>query len=364
MGGGATVSRYLAGVFARWIGGFFLLGSAIILLADYVELVRRSIDKEGFSAGTAFLTSLLKTPSLAEEFIPFAVLFGAIGAFLALNRHLELVVLRAAGVSVWQFILPPVAVAVAVGLVASMVYNPLSALARERSDQMAARVLGNEGMMTLMASRDIWFRQEGPEGSSIMNAASTASAGLRLFTVIAYRFDRDGHFAARIHAEKAVLEDGAWLMQNVSVFDETGRRTRRDEYVLPTYLSPIEVQESIAQPAAISFWQLPSVAALAARAGLPAHRFRMQFQGLLARPLLLAAMVVVAATVSLRLMRLGGVAWTLAAGVGAGFLLYIAQEVAGDLGRAGVVAPVIAAWTPGVAAALIGISRLLKTEDG
>ena len=361
---GHTLFRYLALVFVRWIAGFFLLGAAIILLADFVEFVRRAIDKDDFSALGAVVTSLLKTPSLAEDFIPFAVLFGAMGAFVALNRHMELVVMRASGMSAWQFIFPGVVVAVLAGLLASTVYNPLSAIARERSDRMAAEVLGQQESLMLLSSRDIWFRQEGPSGSSIMNAASAAAGGLRLFQVVAYRFGPDENFIERIHAERGDLSDGAWQLRNAVVFDASGRRSAADLVTLDTYLSPIEVQETIAQPAAISFWQLPGVAELAERAGLPSHRFEMQYQQLLARPLLLAAMVVVAATVSLRLMRLGGVARTIGAGVGAGFVLYLASEVAGDLGRAGVVAPMIAAWTPGIAAGLIGVSRLLRTEDG
>lgn len=359
-----TLSRYLALVFLRWILGFFFLGAAIIALADFVEFVRRAIDREAFSASGALVVSLLKTPSLAEDFIPFAVLFGAIGAFVALNRHMELVVLRASGMSAWQFLMPAVIVAVLFGILASTVYNPVSALARERSDALAAEILGQGESLALMASRDIWFRQEGPDGASIVNAASAASGGLRLFTVVVQRFGPDGRFRERVHAEAAVLEDGAWHLRNVAIFDETGRRSERERYEIATYLSPIEVQETIARPAAISFWQLPEVAALAAHAGLPSHRFEMQYQLLLARPLVLAAMVVVAATVSLKLMRLGGVAGTIALGVAAGFALYLAYEIAGDLGRAGVVAPVLAAWMPGIAAALIGVSRLLRTEDG
>ena len=131
LGCGFTLTRYLALTFLRWIGGFFLIGSAIIFLADTIELIRRSVDRITFSAGEAVMASLLKTPSLTEEFLPFAVLFGAIAAFLALNRRLELAVMRAAGVSAWQFVMPAIAVVAALGLFATLVYNPLSAAARE-----------------------------------------------------------------------------------------------------------------------------------------------------------------------------------------------------------------------------------------
>ena len=361
---GGTLSRYLARAFAQWIITFFLLGAAIILLADFLELVRRSADREAFSASAALLTSLLRTPSLAEEFLPFAVLFGAIGAFVALNRRLELVTLRAAGVSVWQFIAPPLAVAAVLGAVTTLVYNPISAYSRDKADELAVALLGNEQRLLTASTQNIWFRQESAAGNSIMHAASTSTDGRSLYQVTAYVFSADSRFAERVHAPTATLDDGRWIMSDATVFAADGARSQQDTYELPTLLSPIQVRDAVARPSAISFWELPDVVHLAERAGLPVHRYQLQFQVLLARPLLLAAMILLAATVSLRLARLGGTARAITGGVAAGFVLYVASEVAGDLGRAGVITPSVAAWSPGLAAALFGASSLLRSEDG
>jgi lipopolysaccharide export system permease protein len=363
-GAGRTLGGYLALTFARWIVGFFILGTAIIFLADTVELIRRSVDRETFDGGKAVLASLYKTPSLTEEFLPFAVLFGAIAAFLALNRRLELAVMRAAGVSVWQFVLPPLLVVLAIGVLATTLYNPLSAVARERSEMLSAEVLGKEARLLTGGARSIWFRQEGPSGGSIMHAAAASGDGLTLLNVEAHIFDEDGRFAGRLEAERAQLEPGAWRLSAVTRYDADGARETVPEATVETALTPVEVREAVTRPDAIPFWQLPDAVSLAERAGLPTHRFRLQFQELLARPLLLAAMVLIAASVSLRLVRLGGMTRAITGGVVAGFVLYLASAVSSDLGEAGVVPPVVAAWLPGLGAALFGVTALLYSEDG
>ena len=58
---------------------------------------------------------------------------------------------------------------------------------------------------------------------------------------------------------------------------------------------------------------------------------------LLALPLSLAAMTLVAACFSLRLFRMGGVQRMVLGGVTAGFVLYVATKIVGDLGSAGFV---------------------------
>ena len=363
VGTGRVLSVYIAVTFLRWIVGFFILGTAIIFLADAVELTRRTVDRETYDTGTVVLASFFKTPSLTEEFLPFAVLFGAIAAFLALNRRLELTVMRGAGVSAWQFIAPAVLVVVLLGILVTTLYNPISAAGRERSDELVAQVFGKEAM-TLTGGSSIWFRQDGADGPSIVHATAASSDGLTLFQVEIHQFDGNEQFAGRLEADRATLGDGVWRLLGVNRYDADGNRTGELIVDVPTALSPAEVRDAVARPDAISFWNLPAAARLAERAGLPAHRFALQYQVLMARPLLLAAMVLIAASVSLRMVRLGGMTRAVIGGVVAGFGLYIASAVASDLGESGAVQPVLAAWLPGVAATLFGATALLYSEDG
>ena len=51
-------------------------------------------------------------------------------------------------------------------------------------------------------------------------------------------------------------------------------------------------------------------------------------------------------------------------GLGAAFALYVATVLVRAFGSAGMVAPVVAAWMPVLAALLLGAAILLRTEDG
>ncbi|MDQ0315627.1 LPS export ABC transporter permease LptG [Amorphus orientalis] len=361
---GIVLPRYLAMRFVSSIGAVFLLGTAIILLADFLELLRRTSDSDSITVLRALLISALRTPSLTEEFLPFAVLFGSIAAFIGLSRRLELVVVRAAGVSVWQFAAPALVVAILIGMGATTIYNPLSATMKERANRLGTTLFEGEQNLLIQTSGDVWFRQDGLEGESIVHARQVVSGGEELFDVAVYQFDDENVFRQRINARKATLSDGEWLLEGVTLYSTDGESEELDTYSLSTFLTPAEVRETVAQPDAVPFWRLPGVIALTQRAGLPAYRYRLRYQTLLARPILLAAMVLIAATVSLRMARLGGVARAIAGGVAAGFVLYVTAEITSDLGGAGVISPSAAAWAPGLAAILLGVSILLHQEDG
>src|SRR6201993_3817291 len=99
---------------------------SISFLIDYIELLRRAATKSGVTLGVLLEMAALKLPHTAQEVMPFAVLFGTMLAFFRLTRNNELVVARAAGVSVWQFLTPAVVVAILVGITAVTVFNPIA----------------------------------------------------------------------------------------------------------------------------------------------------------------------------------------------------------------------------------------------
>src|SRR3970282_1026763 len=86
--------------------------------------------------------TLLRLPSFSELILPFAVLIGTIGIFLMLSRSSELVVLRAAGISVWQFTLPAMIVAFLLGIGFVSLYNPIAAVARGEAERLYVTAFG------------------------------------------------------------------------------------------------------------------------------------------------------------------------------------------------------------------------------
>ncbi len=119
----------------------------------------------------------------------------------------------------------------------------------------------------------------------------------------------------------------------------------------------MQVGESFATPETVPFWQLSSYIELAENAGLAAAGYRLQYYQLLAQPFYLVAMVLLAAAVSLRFFRFGGVQKMVLGGIGAGFLLYVLAKITGDLSKAGLMPPLAAAALPPAVGGLTGADR-------
>jgi len=114
----------------------------------------------------------------------------------------------------------------------------------------------------------------------------------------------------------------------------------------------------------MSFWDLPGFINLLEQSGFSAQRHRLHFNILLARPFLFSAMVLVAATFSLRMQRRGGTTLLIVSGVASGFLLYFLSNIVFALGISAKLPVLLAAWTPTGVAMIFGTSMLLHLEDG
>jgi len=171
-------------------------------------------------------------------------------------------------------------------------------------------------------------------------------------------------FSERIEAREATLHEGYWELKEARVLTPDEEPRSYDTYQIASNLEPSQVRQSFTPPESVPFWELDETIARTERAGLDATRYRLQHDVLLARPLLLIAMVFVAASVSLRFFRMGGVATMVLGGVTAGFVLYVVTKLMEDLGGEGFISSAVAAWFPAVVGSLLGTLALLYQEDG
>jgi lipopolysaccharide export system permease protein len=323
-------------------------------------MLRRASDLPGVTTAYVAFLSLLRTPSIAEQTLPFVILAGSMFAFVNLTRKLELTVARAAGVSVWQILSAPIMLALIIGVVCVCAFSPAAALLKQHADQMETAMFGRRNV----ADSSLWIRQRSVDGQAIIRAEESSDRGAILANVTAYVYDADGRFQERVEATRAVLRPGYWTLENARITAMGEEPRTVDAYQLATNLTTDEVTQSFVAPAAVPFWELPDVARRMQAAGLDSIGYRLRYLSLLALPALLVAMVLIAACFSLRFFRFGGIPRMVVGGVAAGFVLYVATKLVGDLGGAGLLSAPVAAWSPAIAGCMLGILVLLHQEDG
>jgi lipopolysaccharide export system permease protein len=360
---GWTLGRYFFFRYAAITAWFFLGIFALVFLIDFTELTGRIARLAGFTYMTAVSISALRVPMIMLQTVPFVGLFSAMAMLVSLNRKYELVIARSAGISAWQFLLPACIGALLFGVLAVGVLNPIAAYGFSRSEQIESELRsGKSGSGS--ADSAPWIRQKTKSGDTIIGARAILSQGLEMADASFFSLDPQGDIVERRDARHAFLRDGYWELKDVRILAPDGTIVTRDSDRLATDLKPEFVQERLARPETIPFFELPAKIEVARSFGLKANAFAMQFDSLVALPFLLVAMTLIAATVSMRFARMGQSATMILGGIVAGFLLYVVSVLVKAFGVAGFVPTVVAAWFPVVVAMFFGVTFLLYKEDG
>ena len=365
---GFLFSRLGAYVLARVVSGIAIALIAVlasILTIDLVEQMRTVGTRTELTLPEALRLTLLKTPMLVEQTLPFVVLAGAMMAIIGLNRSSELVAMRAAGVSAWRFLTPSAFAGIALGIITITALNPLGAyLFRvfeiEKQDALSPATQTN-------ADAGIWIRQGDEDGQIVIHADEVDASGATLRNATFMFFEQQQsalRFVRRIRAETAELRPGFWQLTNLVEATPGGRPVRETHLAIPTTLDETEMIDRFVTPASLSFWQLPPFIQEAREAGFAPTRYELKWQSLLAYPLLLAAMAGLGAAFSLQLQRLGNLTRWGAAGVGIGLFLFFYSQLAGAFAMTQTVPAAVAAWSAPLAGLFIALARVAFMEDG
>lgn len=362
-----TLSLYIAKRFF-WAITITLLGLiAVSLLIDTIELLRRSSGKEVpfYIVGQM---AVLKAPGMMEKLLPFSVLIGCLFALTRLTRSQELVIVRASGVSAWQFLLPAFGVVMLMSVFMVMVFNPISSAMLLHYEKVEGKYLRGRASLLSVSTSGLWLRQIENENADIseyfINALRVSQKDMMFYDVVLFAFDKDYAFTERLDATQAKLEPGQLILSDVTLSKPGFAPEQIAIYGLPTSLRLEQIQDSFASPETISFWALPGFIQVLEEAGFSALKHKLYWHSLLAKPLLFVGMVLIAAIFSLRMPRRGKLGILIVSGLGSGFMLYFFTDIIGALGMAGNIPIVLAAWSPALIVLMLGTGTLLHLEDG
>ena len=358
-----TLYRYLAIQFLLGVTVVYSLFLAMAFSIDVVDLLNRTAG-HSVSTSVAIGMAVLQLPDLGQKMLPFAILLGGVFTFVRLSRSRELVATRAAGVSAWDFLLPPLTVAVLIGVASVTLFTPISARMFSEFAGLEARYVKGEESQLSVSINGLWLRQGDVHQQSVIHALRVAQQGEHLEDVLVLLYGAGDKFQGRIDAKSAQLGDHAWTLNNAWVSGTGGAPVHHDSYTLPTTLTPEQIVESSASPDTLSFWDLPGYIRAAQSAGFSATRYQLYLYTLYALPALFAAMVFMAASFSLRLGREGGMAKVILFSATAGFGVYFFQDLTSVLGKTGAVPVLLAATAPALASILIGMTFVFSQEDG
>ncbi len=293
------------------------------------------IGKGHYGVWQALQYVLLCLPQQAYQFFPMAALIGCLIGLGTLANHSELIVMRAAGVSIWQILKVITQVAIVLVLVVGVVGESVAPwlsqhaqLSKQQQQTGSQRIITNDGT---------WVR----EGNTFIRIARIASPTL-LHGVTIYTFNQHHQLIRAQFAKVAEKLQGQWQLQDVteSRFDQaelalTGNVT---SHQFTTIIWPVNIKPWLlaehnkgASPENMNLIKLYTYIHYLKQNGLHYQKYSLSFWHRLLQPFAILIMVLLALPFIFGPLRTLPMGYRIVIGVIVGFGFYFLNQLFGPL---------------------------------
>lgn len=355
--------RQLAGPLAWCLGMFLVLYLVIDCFGHLDEVLRYHVPARIL---LQYYGAML--PLILVQVAPFACLMAVLYTVGNLNKHQELIAMRASGVGPWHIVRP----LVAVGLLLSSAVLVIN----ER--------VGPRATMTLQTLRDDYFehapdpgrlpRAQRPiesltlygTGHTLLYAKALDPKTKILQDVVILEHGPDLKLRRKITAQQAEWTGQGWRFLHCTVlrFGPDGHLLHHtatfDRKIIPGLESPEALMKAERQSQAMSYKELQGyIQRLGTSSQEATQKLRVDLHAKLAFPFASVVVVLLAAPLAVRSSR-GGTLLGMGTAIAASLAFYGAQAIFVAMGKGGALPPVLAAWGANLTFGAVGVWLLRR----
>jgi len=331
------LDRYLGRIFlSSWLSVNLVLAG----LTSFLELAKQldDIGKGRYSIVDALLYVGLTLPGRMLEMTPPSALLGSILALGLLTKNLELVALRASGISIqrvgWAFMKPTFLTLFALLLGVQFIIPSLE----QTAWTMRETAISESG--TLLPRNGFWTR----DARRFINLRTARDNGVQAADI--YEFYNKGILSGYIHAgETRIDTNGNWELRDVlqkTITEQGSSNHKMPQIVLSDLLTSQQAAVLVLPPQTLSLSDLYSIITNLQKREQNAGRYRLTLWQKLTLPVITAAMIMISLPFVCRPARSAGLGWHIMLGSISGVAFFYLNQI---LGYTGLILQISPFWT-------------------
>lgn len=336
------------------IGTTAIIFIALISMDFFIQLMNEvgEIGHGNYGMAQALLYVLLVLPRDIYQLFPMVGLIGCLMGLGILAGNSELVVMRAAGVSLWQITRAVLMAIILMVFFVTILGEAISPQAIFYAESLkASERSGGQAMAT---KQGIWLR----DGSDFVHIKAVEMAD-QLIGVTRYQFNQQHRLTNITYADKAVYQHKIWQLQNISASiinpDNTVSVQKQDAAQWKMHLNPDVLKVAQIDADEMSINKLYELIQYRKQNGLRYNTVSLSFWQRIFQPLATCVMMLLAIPFIFGPLRSATMGLRLVAGIIVGFSFYILNQLFGPISIVYMFPPILAAIVPMLLFAGVGV---------
>jgi lipopolysaccharide export system permease protein len=349
----------------RYLGRAVVAGTLVALcilisVDTFIDFIDEMDDvgENGYTVWDAIYKTLLTLPQGAYEFFPTAALLGGLLGLGNLAAHNELIVLRAAGVSVARIVGSVLKTGTLMMVVAVIIGETVAPISQQRAEAM--RDWAQMPLTSLQTDDGLWAK----DGYRIINIKRILP-GLRLNDVRVYVVDDAQRLIKVTFASAATYKNGRWLLRAVSHSRISHARVttkRRSSESWSRLLDPELFRVITVKPEHMSAWRLAQYIHYLQANHLASELYELAFWTRFTTPLSSLVMLLLALPFVFGPMRTGGAGQRLFVGMLIGLAYHLFSRAFNHLALVYGLSPLLGAALPLCVFFVVGAVTVMRAR--
>jgi lipopolysaccharide export system permease protein len=351
------LERYIAKTVLSAIG---LVTLMLIGLQIFILFVNQLDDlgKLDYGIAQATVFVLLQMPYQVYLFFPMASLLGSLIGLGILANHSELVVARAAGMSISQITLAVLKAALFVIVLITSIGELLVPMMTQYANDYKAAALS--GGQTLRTAQGVWLRY----GNDFISIGEVLPNKV-LHHIYQFRFDKEQNLQVAREIDEARFIDQAWVAYGVKQTDFSADHTKASSFESLPWDVPVKpniLMISSIEPDEMTLHELNRYLREQKKSKQNAHNYKLAFLQRIIQPFTTMVMMLLAIPFIFGPLRSSTMGSKLLVGATVGFSFHIMNRFFGPVSTVFQWPPELAAIGPTVVFAFIGLYLMRRVR--
>lgn len=358
------IDRYIVKGFLSsflWCLFVFVIMAVIIDIFSFIDdIVRYKIPLQSVIAFYFYYI-----PTIFVQIMPMAALLSTIYTLSNLNKNNEITAMKSSGISLWRILTPLLVLGFLISTFAFIINDKLIPLTSKvsqmiRREELEKYKADNKQLKTI-ENVAVYGT-----GNRIVFARTYNIAEKKLGDIIIHEHDAKENLVLKITANSAVWTGTEWKFFRVIMYKVSnsgkllGAPIFYSEKIIPLKEKPGDFANKELKADFMSYGELRNYIGNFQGSGIKITRnLLVDLNYKLAFPLISLIIIMVAAPFALLMIR-GGVMIGIGTGIVIGLLYYAVIAISLAMGKAGILSPVVAAWSGNVIFTGVGIYLLNK----
>ena len=323
-----TLDKYLIYIFFKKILITFSIFFALIFILSLLEEIEFF---QEFKSGLylSILASLLNSPSLLLEIIPFIIFISCQFFFIDIINSKEIEIIKIKGVKNFYFIKILTLSSIILSIIILIAFHPLSSKFKFLYLELKNSYSKDGKYLAIQNSNGLWLKDEINEESFIINATNKKEQFL--YNVIITKFDKNNNLLEIISSEKVDISNKEWNIFEPKITSDNSKIKFLDFLKFKTHFDYKKIETSFNELNSLNFFQLIRLKDENVKIGYSTDEIELYLIKNISLPLYISILVILSSVIMLNTKRNKTLIFHILTGILMSVIIYYINNMFGVL---------------------------------